>query len=40
MEGQFTRRFEPGWSAALIDAVAARVLERISSAPLATADER
>ena len=30
MEGQFSRRFEPGWSAGLIDAVAARVLDRIS----------
>ena len=34
MEGQFSQRFEPGWSGALIDAVAARVLVRISSTPL------
>ena len=31
MEGQFTQRFERGWSTALIDAVAARVLEQISA---------
>ena len=31
MEGQVTRRFEHGWSTALIDAVAARVLEQISA---------
>ena len=30
MEGQLTQRFERGWSTALIDAVAARVLEQIS----------
>ena len=34
MEGQFSQRFEPGWSAGLIEAIAARVLDRISSAPL------
>ena len=31
MEGQLTQRFERGWSTALIDAVAARVLEQISA---------
>jgi hypothetical protein len=31
MEGKLTRRFERGWSTALIDAVAARVLEQISA---------
>jgi hypothetical protein len=31
MEGQLTRRFERGWNRALIDAVAARVLEQISA---------
>jgi hypothetical protein len=30
MEGQLTQRFERGWSTALIDAVAARVIEQIS----------
>jgi hypothetical protein len=30
MEGQFSQRFEPGWSAGLIEAVAVRVLDRIS----------
>jgi hypothetical protein len=30
MQGQLTQRFERGWSTALIDAVAARVLEQIS----------
>ena len=30
MEGRLTQRFERGWNTALIDAVAARVLERIS----------
>ena len=30
MEGRFSQRFEPGWSAALIDAVAARVVDQIS----------
>ena len=30
MEGQLTQRLERGWSTALIDAVAARVLEQIS----------
>ena len=30
MEGHFSQRFEPGWSAGLIEAVAARVLDRIS----------
>jgi hypothetical protein len=30
MEGQLSQRFERGWSTALIDAVAARVLEQIS----------
>ena len=32
IEGQFSRRFECGWSTALIDAVAARVLAQISEA--------
>jgi hypothetical protein len=31
MDAQLTQRFERGWSTALIDAVAARVLERISA---------
>ena len=31
MEAQLTQRFERGWRAALIDAVAARVLEQISA---------
>jgi hypothetical protein len=31
MECQLTQRFERGWSTALIDAVAARVLEQISA---------
>jgi len=31
MEGQLTQRFERGWSTALIEAVAARVLEQISA---------
>jgi hypothetical protein len=31
MEGQLTQRFERGWCTALIDAVAARVLEQISA---------
>ena len=31
MEGRLTQRFERGWSTALIDAVAARVLEQISA---------
>src|ERR1700743_1462641 len=31
LEGQFTQRFERGWSTALIAAVAARVLEQISA---------
>jgi len=30
MEGHFSDRFEPGWSAGLIEAVAARVLDRIT----------
>jgi hypothetical protein len=30
MEGRHSRRFEPGWNAALIDAVAARVLKQIT----------
>jgi hypothetical protein len=30
MDGHFSQRFEPGWSAALIEAVAARVLDRIA----------
>jgi hypothetical protein len=30
MEGRFSERFEPGWSAVLIEAVAARVLDRIA----------
>jgi hypothetical protein len=30
LQGQLTQRFERGWRAALIDAVAARVLEQIS----------
>ena len=30
MEGCFTERFQPGWTAALIDAVADRVLKEIS----------
>ena len=29
LEGRFTRRFEPGWTAALIDAVAYQVLKEI-----------
>jgi len=29
MEGRFTERFEPGWTAALIEAVAGRVLKEI-----------
>jgi hypothetical protein len=32
LESQFTQRFERGWNTALIDAVAARVLEQISAA--------
>jgi hypothetical protein len=31
MEGQLTQRFERGWSTALIDAVATRVLDQILS---------
>jgi len=31
MEGQFNQRVERGWSTALIDAVAARLLQQISS---------
>jgi hypothetical protein len=31
MEGQLTGRFERGWSTVLIEAVAARVLEQIST---------
>jgi hypothetical protein len=30
MEGRFTERFEPGWSTALIEAVAARVLNSLA----------
>ena len=30
MECRFTERFEPGWSTGLIEAVAARVLDRIT----------
>jgi hypothetical protein len=30
MEGRFSPRFEPGWSDALIETVAAKVLDRIS----------
>ena len=30
MEGRFSERFEPGWSTALIEAVAARVMDRIA----------
>src|SRR6204780_2093157 len=30
LEGHFSQRFEPGWSAGLIEAVTARVLERLS----------
>ena len=30
MEGHFSERFEPGWSAGLIDTVAARVMDRIT----------
>ena len=29
MEGRFTARFEPGWTAALVEAVADRVLKEI-----------
>jgi hypothetical protein len=29
MEGRFTERFEPGWTAALVEAVADRVLKAI-----------
>ena len=30
MEGHFSERFEPGWSAGLIEAVAARVMDKIT----------
>ena len=30
MEGRLSERFEPGWSTALIEAVAARVMDRIA----------
>lgn len=33
MEGRFTERFEPGWTAALVNAVADRVLKEIRCAP-------
>jgi hypothetical protein len=30
MEGRFTERFEPGWTAALVEAVAARVIDKLA----------
>jgi hypothetical protein len=40
MEGRSSQRFEPGWSAGLINAVAARVLDQISGASLAAMRKR